>query len=56
MAVVGAGLSVYSTFIARGQDVVLPLNTPVRIGLAGGSPGGRRRAASEVKSGPPKLQ
>jgi hypothetical protein len=33
IAIAGAGYSVYSTFIARGQDVVLPLNTPVKIGI-----------------------
>ncbi|MGD0201408.1 MAG: hypothetical protein ABSD27_11720 [Bryobacteraceae bacterium] len=29
----GAGFSVYSNFIARGQDVVLPVNTPVKVSL-----------------------
>jgi hypothetical protein len=33
IAFTGAGFSVYSTFIARGEDVVLPINTPVRISL-----------------------
>jgi hypothetical protein len=32
-AIGGAAYSFYSTFIARGQEVVLPLNTPVRISL-----------------------
>jgi len=38
----GAAFSVYSTFIARGEDVVLPENTPVTIGLGprGGDAGG----------------
>jgi hypothetical protein len=29
----GAGFSVYSTFIARGEDVVLPVNTPLAVSL-----------------------
>jgi len=33
IAFTGAGFSVYSTFIARGEDVVLPINTPVRVSL-----------------------
>src|ERR1035437_8887361 len=33
MAFTGAGFSVYSTFIARGEDVVLPANTPVKVSL-----------------------
>jgi hypothetical protein len=33
MALAGAGFSIYSTFIARGKDVVLPVNTPVKISL-----------------------
>lgn len=33
IAIVGAGMSVYSTFIARGKEVVLPANTPLRISL-----------------------
>jgi hypothetical protein len=33
IAFTGAGFSIYSTFIARGEDVVLPENTPVRISL-----------------------
>jgi hypothetical protein len=33
MAFTGAGFSVYSTFIARGEDVVLPVNTPVQVSL-----------------------
>jgi len=32
-AVTGAGVSVYRTFLARGEDVVLPVNTPVKISL-----------------------
>ncbi len=32
-AVSGAAFSVYSTFIARGVDVVLPANTPVKVNL-----------------------
>ena len=41
IAFAGAGFSVYSTFIARGEDVVLPVNTPVKISLkarGGGQP------------------
>jgi len=33
IAVIGAAFSVYSTFIARGADVVLPANTPVKVSL-----------------------
>jgi hypothetical protein len=33
IAFTGAGFSVYSTFLARGEDVVLPLNTPVKVSL-----------------------
>lgn len=33
IAFTGAGFSIYPTFIARGEDVVLPANTPVRINL-----------------------
>jgi len=33
IAFTGAGFSVYSTFIARGEDVVLPANTPVKVSL-----------------------
>jgi hypothetical protein len=40
----GAGFSVYSNFIARGEDVVLPVNTPVRISL--GRRGGEAAAGS----------
>jgi hypothetical protein len=29
----GAGFSVYSNFIARGEDVVLPANTPLKVSL-----------------------
>jgi hypothetical protein len=42
IAIAGAGFSVYSTFLARGQNVVLPLNTPVQISLGardGAAPG-----------------
>ncbi len=34
IAIAGAGFSIYSNFIGRGQDVVLPVNTPVQIGFA----------------------
>lgn len=33
IAFTGAGFSVYLTFIARGEEVVLPANTPVRVSL-----------------------
>ncbi len=33
IAISGAAFSVYSTFIARGANVVLPLNTPVKVSL-----------------------
>jgi hypothetical protein len=40
ISIFGAGFGVYSTFIARGEDVRLPVNTLVKIGLAarGGRP------------------
>jgi hypothetical protein len=34
IAFTGAGFSVYSTFIARGEDVVLPANTPVKVSIS----------------------
>jgi hypothetical protein len=34
IAITGAGFSIYTNFIARGEDVVLPVNTAVRISLA----------------------
>jgi hypothetical protein len=33
IAITGAAISVYSNFIARGDNVVLPANTPVKISL-----------------------
>lgn len=44
IAFAGAGFSVYSTFIARGEDVVLPANTPVKVSLRArdGKAGGRQ--------------
>jgi hypothetical protein len=46
-AFTGAAFSVYSNFIARGEDVVLPANTPVKISLGarGGQPVKRSPAA-----------
>ena len=43
IAFTGAGFSVYSNFIARGEDVVLPANTPVNVSLRerGGEAGGQ---------------
>lgn len=38
IAIAGAGFSVYSTFIARGEDVVLPANTPVKVSLRAREP------------------
>lgn len=35
IAITGAGYSVYSTFIARGEDVVLPANTPLTVSIRG---------------------
>ena len=41
IAFTGAAFSVYSTFIERGEDVILPANTPVKISLgARGGEGG----------------
>jgi hypothetical protein len=34
IAFTGVGFSVYSTFIARGEDVVLPANTPVKVSIS----------------------
>jgi hypothetical protein len=45
IAFTGAGFSVYSTFIARGEDVVLPVNTPVKVSL-GAAFGARPAGAS----------
>jgi hypothetical protein len=47
IAFTGAGFSVYTNFIARGEDVVLPANTPVKISLGahGGQPVKRSPAA-----------
>jgi hypothetical protein len=46
IAFTGAGFSVYSTFIARGEDVVLPVNTPVKVSLGarGDEAGGEQPA------------
>lgn len=33
IAIAGAGFSIYTTFLARGEEMVLPANTPVKIGL-----------------------
>jgi hypothetical protein len=33
-AIAGAAYSVYANFIARGNDVVFPLNTPIEVSLA----------------------
>ena len=46
IAIAGAGFSVYSTFIARGEDVVLPANTTVTVSIRarGGEAGGERPA------------
>ena len=42
IAITGAAFSIYSTFIARGKDVLLPANTPLAVSLkardAGSSP------------------
>jgi hypothetical protein len=35
IAITGAASSIYSTLIARGQDVNLPANTPVKVSLKG---------------------
>ena len=47
IAFTGAGFSVYSTFIARGQDVILPENTPVTVSL--GARGGEAGAGQRVR-------
>ena len=38
IAFTGASFSFYSNFIARGEDVVLPANTPVKISLRARAP------------------
>jgi len=45
IAITGAASSIYSTLIARGQDVNLPANTPVKVSLKGrdGEPGKARQ-------------
>jgi len=43
IAFTGAGFSVYTTFLARGQDVVIPENTPVTVTLNSRSESGTRR-------------
>ncbi|MEO8661387.1 MAG: hypothetical protein ABI693_23155 [Bryobacteraceae bacterium] len=43
IALTGAGFSVYTTFLARGQDVILPQNTPVTVTLNARPEGGTRR-------------
>jgi hypothetical protein len=43
IAITGAAFSIYSNFIGRGANVVLPANTPVKISLKardGGTGGG----------------
>lgn len=47
LAFTGAGFGVYSTFIARGHEVVLPVNTPVKISLKARS--GKAGAGQPVK-------
>jgi hypothetical protein len=50
IAFTGAGFSVYSTFIARGEDVVLPVNTPVKVSLgARGDDAGGGQPAKVVR-------
>ncbi len=48
IAIAGAAFSVYSNFIARGEDVVLPANTPVKVSL---SPRGGEAGAQPVRRG-----
>jgi len=45
IAISGAAFSFYSTFIARGQDSVLPANTPIKLSL--------KARDGEAGSGPP---
>jgi hypothetical protein len=49
IAISGAAFSVYSNFIARGEDVILPANTPVKVSLTarGCGAGGERLGQSE---------
>jgi hypothetical protein len=41
IAIAGAAFSVYSNFIARGNDVVFPVNTPIEVSLAARPDGGQ---------------
>jgi hypothetical protein len=47
IAIAGAGYSFYTNFLARGEDVVLPVNTPVKISL--GARGDDADGAQPVK-------
>lgn len=47
IAVSGAAFGIYSTFIVRGENVVLPANTPVKISL--GSRGDENGTGQQVK-------
>lgn len=50
IAITGAAFSIYSAFIARGEDVVLPVNTPVRVSLT--ERGGEEGSRQPVKQNP----
>ena len=51
IAIMGAGVSIYSNFVARGQDVALPVNTFVEVGLKrAGEPIRSRPAAAHPRS------
>jgi hypothetical protein len=46
MGAYGAGMSVYSHFIARGTEVVFPKNTAMAVGV-----GTRKEGATEISPG-----
>ena len=52
IAFTGAGFSVYSTFLARGADLILPINTPVTISLR---PRGRPEMQGRGSFGGPQV-
>jgi len=49
IAIVGAAFSIYTTFIARGQDVVLPKDTPITVGLGARASDENSRGLQENK-------
>ncbi len=50
MGMYGAGMSVYSNFLARGREVVFPRNTAMEIGITQHDPGATSAAGPEINS------